>query len=93
MKPIIERTRLSSHRNYSNPEMLRYTFGKNGLPPLHAVDAVPPTKKPKVIADAIMARSPSLDSVGIDMVLRRGINSDVDILAVEHEIELANLDE
>jgi hypothetical protein len=90
---LVEKGKLYSHRDFSNAELAKHTFGKNGLPPLHAVGSAHPTKRAQVVADAIMARAPSRDRYGIEQVLRRGINSEVDILAVEHEVDQANLDE
>lgn len=93
MKPIVERSvRLVSHRNLTGVTM-GTTRGKNGVPPMHAVGSVPPTRSSKVMADAIIARTPTKDRYGIDYVLRHGINSDVDSLAVQHELDQANLEE
>ena len=90
-KPITEKTSLVSHRNFSNEELLKHTFGKNGITPLHAVGTTPPTRTSRVIADAIMSRAPSNDKYGLEQVLRRGINSDTDALAIQHEIDQQNL--
>jgi hypothetical protein len=95
-KPIIEKTKLVSHRNLTGmtmPARLRTTHGKNGVPPLHAVGHASPIRPKKVIADAIMARALSKNISGVEQVLRNGINADVDSLAIQHEINQAGLDE
>jgi hypothetical protein len=90
---LIEKNATYQHRDFSNPELVKHTFGKKGLPAFPSninLRLVPPTRNTKDIADAIVARLPDEDHVGLRKVLLHGASADVHIA---HELDQANLNE